>query len=90
MEEDIRPHAKTSKKVIHKQKPEVYVLRNWKEYLGESTLIVFSVLLTLFLTEYISSLHDKKETKEILKNIKEELIKNKRAEEEQYAYQKNI
>ncbi len=37
----------------HKSKPEVYVLRDWKEYLGESFLIMFSVLLALFLTEYI-------------------------------------
>ena len=74
----------------HKQKPEVYVLRDWKEYLGESFLIMFSVLLALFLTEYITKQHEKNETHQLLKNIKEELIKNKKAEQEQYAYQKMV
>jgi hypothetical protein len=72
------------------KKPEVYVLRDWKEYLGESFLIIFSVLLALGLTEFISNLHDKNETKEILKNIKEELINNRKAEQEQYVYQKQV
>jgi hypothetical protein len=78
------------KSTAHKQKPEVYVLRDWKEYLGESFLIIFSVLLALFLTEYITKQHEKNETHELLKNIKEELIKNKKAEQEQYAYQKMV
>ncbi|MFB9843350.1 hypothetical protein [Mucilaginibacter ginsenosidivorans] len=81
--EDPKPHHK-------KDKPEVYVLRDIKEYLGESVLIIFSVLLALFLTEYFNGLHEKNETKELLKNIKEELIKNKKAEEEQYTYQKMV
>ena len=63
-----------------KDKPEVYVLRDIKEYLGESVLIIFSVLLALVLTEYFNGLHEKNETKELLKNIKEELVKNKKAE----------
>jgi hypothetical protein len=83
-------HAKTSKAAKGKQKPEVYVLRDWKEYMGESVLIIFSVLLALFLTEYITNLHEKKDTRELLDNIKTELINNKRAEQEQYVYQKNI
>ena len=66
------------------------MLRDWKEYLGESFLIIFSVLLALFLTEYITKQHEKNETHELLKNIKEELIKNKKAEQEQYAYQKMV
>ena len=78
------------KSSMHKHKPEVYVLRDWKEYLGESFLIIFSVLLALFLTEYITKQHEKNETHELLKNIKEELIKNKKAEQEQYAYQKMV
>jgi hypothetical protein len=89
MEEDIHSDAEISKS-SHKQKPEVYILRDWKEYAGESFLIIFSVLLALFLTEYITNLHDKKQTKELLNNIKEELINNKKAEEEQYAYQKQV
>jgi hypothetical protein len=82
--------SETSKPTAHKQKPEVYVLRDWKEYLGESFLIMFSVLLALFLTEYITKQHEKSETHELLKNVKEELIKNKKAEQEQYAYQKMV
>ena len=88
-EESSTPH-KTSKSAPHKEKPEVYVLRDWKEYLGESALIIFSVLLALFLTEFITNLREKKETGELLKNIKEELIANKKAEEEQYVYQKMV
>jgi hypothetical protein len=78
----------TPKSTAHK--PEVYVLRDWKEYLGESFLIIFSVLLALFLTEYITKQREKNETHELLKNIKEELIKNKKAEQEQYTYQKMV
>lgn len=70
-------------------KPEVYILRDWKEYLGESMLIIFSVLLALILTEYLSSLHEKKETKELLDNVKIELIHNKAKEQDQYIYQRN-
>lgn len=64
----------------------VYTMRDWKEYAGESLLIVFSVLLALILTEYISNLHQKSETKELLENIKQELITNKQVETEQLAY----
>jgi len=39
--------------------PEVYTLRSWKEYVGESILIIFSVLLALIVTEYINNLHEK-------------------------------
>jgi hypothetical protein len=89
MEENIHSDPEKSKS-SHKSKPEVYILRDWKEYAGESFLIIFSVLLALFLTEYITNLHDKKETKELLNNIKEELIRNKKAEQDQYAYQKQV
>lgn len=51
----------------------------WKEYLIESLLIVFSVLLALFLTERINKSHDRKYTKDLLKNIVIELKKNKTA-----------
>jgi hypothetical protein len=80
------PH-KTS---THKEKPEVYVLRDWKEYLGESALIIFSVLLALVLTEYFNTLHEKRDTRELLNNIKQELVNNRKAEQELYAYQKQI
>jgi len=89
MEESPIPHKK-SKIATETHKPHVYVLRDWKEYLGESALIIFSVLLALILTEYFNSLHEKKETRELLNNIKQELINNKHAEEDLYAYQKGI
>lgn len=69
---------------------EVYVLRDWKEYIGESVLIVFSVLLALGLTEVINYFHDKGEIRETLHNIRLELIKNKHNAELQYAYQTQV
>jgi hypothetical protein len=48
----------------------------WREYFGESALIVFSVLLALFLTEALNKAHDKRNTKEELKNIAIELKRN--------------
>src|ERR1700733_145878 len=89
MEDEAIPH-KTPKGAGHKEKPEVYVLRDWKEYLGESFLIIFSVILALGLTEYFNTQHEKGETRELLKNVREELVKNKKAEQEQYAYQKMV
>jgi len=90
MEEDIHSDPEIPKKKHHSNKPEVYILRDWKEYLGESFLIMFSVLLALILTEYFSNLHEKRETRELLDNIKTELIHNKQAEQDQYVYQKNV
>ncbi len=90
MEEDKPAHSAKSKQDHKKVAPHVYVLRDFKEYLGESALIIFSVLLALILTEYITNLHEKKATGELLNNIKQELINNKTAEQEQYAYQKQV
>jgi hypothetical protein len=73
-----------------KPKQHVYVLRDFKEYLGESALIVFSVLLALFLTEFINNLHEKTQTKQLLNGIKDELIKNEAKEKEQYAYEQQV
>jgi len=70
--------------------PEVYILRGWKEYVGESLLIIFSVLLALILTEYINYLHDKKDTNELISNIRDEMIGNRKYETEQYAYQLKV
>jgi hypothetical protein len=64
----------------------VVVERGWKDYLAECLLIVFSVLLALALTEYFNNLHEKKQANEILYQLKEELIKNKRDAQEQYEY----
>ncbi|MDB5136610.1 MAG: hypothetical protein JWP37_3213 [Mucilaginibacter sp.] len=89
MEENPIPHKK-SKTTAEVRKPQVYVLRDWKEYLGESSLIVFSVLLALVLTEYFNNLHEKRDTRELLNNVRTELIRNRKAEREQYVYQQNI
>jgi len=70
--------------------PEVYVLRGWKEYVGESLLIIFSVLLALILTEYFNYLHEKKDTNELISNVRNELITNRKLEGEQYAYQLKV
>lgn len=89
MEEQTPANHRKSHKAsaaAHKR-TEVYVLRDFKEYIGESMLIIFSVLLALFLTEIINSVHEKNQTRELTENIRNELIKNKKAEEEQYAYQ---
>jgi hypothetical protein len=69
----------------HKKKY-VYPIRDWKEYLGESFLIVFSVFLALFLTEHINKLHEKENTKMLLRGISAELNHNKKAIQEMQAY----
>ncbi len=76
----------TPAKKHKKHLPEVLTVRDWKEYLGESILIIFSVVLALGLTEYFTGLHEKQQTKEVVHQLREELIKNKQAEELQYAY----
>ena len=69
---------------------EVFTKKGFKEYISESAMIVFSVLLAIFLTEVVNYLHEKNETAETLQNIKLELIKNKKAEQEQYVYQESV
>jgi len=71
-------------------KQEIYTVRDWKEYVGESLLIVFSVFLALFFTEVINSRHEKNETKELIRNIRAELIRNKQYTAEQYAYDQKV
>lgn len=71
-------------------KQEIYTVRDWKEYIGESLLIVFSVFLALFFTEVINSLHEKNETKELVHNIRTELIRNKEYTAEQYTYDQKV
>lgn len=68
------------------QRIEVLTVRNWKEYLGESLLIIFSVLFALLLTEVINKRHEKQRTREMINSVRVELINNKKAEEEQYQY----
>lgn len=64
--------------------------KNWKEYLSESIMIIFSVVLGLLLSEEVTRLKDKRQTREIIRNIRAELTNNKTAEEEQYQYQLNV
>jgi hypothetical protein len=68
----------------------VYTIRDWKEYMGESLLIIFSVLLALILTEYFNHLHDKENTKTMLQNIVSELEHNKKVILELKAYNAQV
>jgi len=90
MEDKAQPNHHKPAKSAHKPVQHAFVLRDWKEYIGESGLIIFSVLLALILTEFINNQHEKLQTKELLTNIKDELVKNKHNEEEQYLYEKGI
>jgi hypothetical protein len=80
----IQPH------ISKKERQEVIMIRNWKEYLGESALIIFSVVLALGLTEWFTKLHEEGQTHQILKQLREELISNKEAEADQFQYHKKI
>lgn len=92
MEEEPAQQTKNEKSEqmpIAKEKnirPEVITVRTWKEYLGESLLIVFSVLFALLLTEIFNSIHEKQHTHEILNAVRIELMNNRQKEEEQYRY----
>ena len=89
MEENINPgqqQEKISYPSAKEKTPEVVVIRNWKDYLGESFLIIFSVLLALFLTEIINNFHEKEQTRGLVNNIRDELVKNKTREQELYQY----
>jgi len=80
--EDKNPVGHSGKSALQ----EVLVIRNWKEYLGESLLIVFSVLLALILTEIINKIHEDRQTSVVLRQLSQELKENKRLETEQLAY----
>jgi hypothetical protein len=79
-----------NEKNILKDRIYVHSIRGWKEYLGESALIVFSVLLALFLTEAVNKLHERRNTKEQLKNIVIELKRNKKAIMEMQQYNSKV
>src|SRR5580704_15685371 len=66
--------------------PEIIAIRTWKEYLGESMLIVFSVVLAIILTEVINKVHENNQTREVIRELREELISNQEAETIQYKY----
>ena len=82
------PALQTSlkKRKVKEPKPEVVVVRNFKEYIGESLLIIFSVVLALVLTEVFNKIHENQQTSEVLHQLRLELIDNKRQEVEQYKY----
>jgi hypothetical protein len=60
MKEKIAAQPDPDSKEVHpvKKRKYVYPFREWKEYAGESLMIIFSVLLALGLTEYINRSHD--------------------------------
>ena len=91
MEEESKPSEVNERAVSTTVKDknkilEVVTIRTWKEYLGESILIIFSVLFALLLTEIINKRHEKQHNREIINTLKAELINNKKAAEEQYQY----
>ena len=87
MEENLE-NAEQAKPEANPHSDEIHVFRerNWKEYLGESLLIIFSVLLALFTTEYINKQHEKENTKTILTSIVNELKHNKVSIQEMQEY----
>jgi hypothetical protein len=82
--------SKPSSRKIKRERPEVVTVRSWREYLGESMLIVFSVVLALALTEWFTRLHEEAQTRQILHELRQELLNNKEAEEIQYHYHQKI
>ncbi|HXL57026.1 MAG TPA: hypothetical protein VN958_12250, partial [Chitinophagaceae bacterium] len=58
--------------------------------LGESLLIIFSVMPALIVTEYINKKREEQETKLLMNNIHTELLNNKKAVEELYKYNLNV
>jgi hypothetical protein len=80
------PEAPKLESAPARTKSFVYTIRDWKEYLGESLLIIFSVLLVVILTEYFNHLREKENTKNLLKNISAELNHNKKAIREMNQY----
>ena len=53
-------------------------------------LIIFSVVLALLLTELFNKIHENSRESEILKQLRQELINNKKAGEIQYSYQLQV
>jgi hypothetical protein len=57
-----------------------------EEYLADALLIVFSVMLALILNEVRNNWMERKQTRELLRNVRTELINNKHLLQEQYDY----
>jgi BioD-like phosphotransacetylase family protein len=86
MEENVSENTSAPQPKKNDERPEVIIVRNWKEYLGESLLIVFSVALAIILTEVFTKIHENNQTREVLHQLKQELINNNESEEIQYKY----
>jgi hypothetical protein len=71
---------------VKKEPLEVVSKRTWREYIEESLLIVFSVVLALFLTELFQKLHENNQLRQVVHELREELTTNKKAEEIQLRY----
>jgi hypothetical protein len=69
-----------------KEIPEVVTIRTWKEYIEESVLIIFSVVLALSLTELFQKIHEDKRLRQVVHELRQELISNRKAEEIQLRY----
>ncbi|QHT68272.1 hypothetical protein GXP67_17305 [Rhodocytophaga rosea] len=57
-----------------------------EEYLADALLIVFSVLLALILNEIRNNWMERSQTREMLRNVRTELINNKQLLQQQYEY----
>jgi hypothetical protein len=86
VEEDPSKNIPVSPSNVKVERPEVIIIRNWKEYLGEGALIIFSVMLALLLTEVFTKMHEDRQTKEVLHELRQELIANMESERIQYRY----
>jgi hypothetical protein len=71
---------------VKKEIREVVTIRTWKEYIEESVLIVFSVVLALFLTELFQKIHEDSRLRQVVHELRQELISNRKAEEIQLRY----
>jgi hypothetical protein len=67
-----------------------YQKRDLKDFLAESILIIFSVLLALIVSEFINKLHEKEKTKNLVKNIVTELRHNKESIKEMQIYNQQV
>jgi hypothetical protein len=70
--------------------PEFLAIRSWKEYLGESLLIIFSVVLALIMTEIINNIHEDNQLHTLLRQLRQEIISNNQSEGDQYQYHLKI
>ena len=57
-----------------------------KKTLGDSIMIIFSVLFALFINEWRGNINDKKRTRVLMENIRLELLENKAVSKEYYKY----